>query len=160
MTLREKIEEVLPEAIDAREEGGVKACPGDYEFLNDYASCFDSSSQLCGSTNCTECWNRLFIPADEATETEEVPAHPENTVDHPSHYNRFKHECIEEMIALFGIEAVKAFCKCNVYKYRYRAGAKGTSKDEEKDLQKSEWYMDKLMELESLTNNHVSTVLL
>lgn len=38
-----------------------------------------------------------------------------NNVDHPEHYQG-KHECIDEMIALFGVEAVKGFCKCNVYK--------------------------------------------
>ena len=66
-----------------------------------------------------------------------------NNVNHPSHYQG-KHECIDEMIALFGVEAVKAFCKCNVYKYRYRAAAKNG----QEDLDKANWYMDKLMELE------------
>lgn len=66
-----------------------------------------------------------------------------DNVNHPSHYNTAKHECIDEMIALFGVEAVKAFCRCNVYKYRYRANAKGG----EEDLKKADWYMDKLMEL-------------
>ena len=68
----------------------------------------------------------------------------ENTVNHPKHYNTHKHECIDEMIALFGVEAVKGFCKCNVHKYRYRAEAKCGSED----LDKANWYMDKLMELE------------
>lgn len=65
------------------------------------------------------------------------------TVNHPAHYQG-KHECIDEMIALFGIDAVKAFCKCNVHKYRYRAKKKGGSED----IAKADWYMDKLMELE------------
>jgi hypothetical protein len=65
------------------------------------------------------------------------------TVNHPKHYQG-KHECIDEMIALFGVEAVKAFCRCNVYKYRYRADKKNGAED----LAKAEWYKDKLMELE------------
>lgn len=64
-------------------------------------------------------------------------------VNHPAHYQG-KHECIDEMIALFGVEAVKGFCKCNVHKYRYRAEAKGG----QEDLEKANWYMDKLIELE------------
>lgn len=64
-------------------------------------------------------------------------------VDHPAHYQG-KHECIDEMISLFGVDAVIGFCKCNVYKYRYRAD----KKNGEEDIKKAEWYMDKLMELE------------
>ena len=66
-----------------------------------------------------------------------------DNVNHPAHYQG-KHECIDEMIALFGVEDVKAFCRCNVYKYRYRASRKGG----QEDLDKADWYMDKLMELE------------
>ena len=66
-----------------------------------------------------------------------------DAVNHPSHYQG-KHECIDEMIALFGVEAVKAFCKCNVYKYRFRAA----NKNGQEDLDKADWYMDKLIELE------------
>ena len=65
-------------------------------------------------------------------------------VNHPAHYNQGKYECIDEMIALFGEEAVKDFCRCNVYKYKYRADMKNG----EQDQRKAEWYMDKLMELE------------
>jgi hypothetical protein len=50
---------------------------------------------------------------------------------------------IDEMIAMFGVEAVKHFCMCNVYKYRFRASAKNG----QEDLDKADWYMDKLMEL-------------
>lgn len=69
------------------------------------------------------------------------------TVNHPAHYQG-KHECIDEMISLFGVEAVKGFCKCNVYKYRYRADRKNGAED----IQKADWYMDKLMELEGASN--------
>lgn len=74
----------------------------------------------------------------------------ENTemIDHPSHYNTGKYECIDEMIALFGVEAVKDFCRCNAFKYRYRAGNK-KGESAEKDMAKCEWYVSKLMELEN-----------
>lgn len=69
-----------------------------------------------------------------------------STVNHPIHYNREDGmECITEMIAVFGVEAVKNFCLCNVWKYRYRASAK----NHEEDLRKSDWYMRKYIELET-----------
>lgn len=71
-----------------------------------------------------------------------------DAVNHPSHYQG-KHECIDEMVALFGVEAVKSFCRCNVYKYRFRAAAKNG----QEDLDKAEWYMDKLIELEGVGGN-------
>lgn len=76
-----------------------------------------------------------------------------NAVNHPIHYQG-KHECIDEMIALFGKTAVMNFCACNVYKYRYRAAAKNG----QEDLDKANWYMDKLMELQS-AGNLVQTML-
>lgn len=48
-----------------------------------------------------------------------------------------------EMIALFGVDAVRHFCMCNVYKYRFRASRKNGTED----IEKAEWYMGKLMEL-------------
>lgn len=77
----------------------------------------------------------------------EVKEQPDN-VNHPKHYQG-KHECIDEMIAMFGVEAVKGFCKCNVYKYRYRAD----KKNGDEDLKKGEWYMDYLMKLEERGND-------
>ena len=68
----------------------------------------------------------------------------EEKVDHPDHYNReYAIECIEEMFLVFGKEAVKDFCLCNIWKYRYRA----TDKNGEIDLEKSDWYMKKYKEL-------------
>ena len=93
----------------------------------------------CGcSTGYKDCWEAI---AEYMTNKE--PGEPKTeAVNHPAHYQG-KHECIDEMIALFGVEAVKAFCKCNVYKYRFRAA----NKNGQEDLDKADWYMDKLMEL-------------
>jgi hypothetical protein len=70
-----------------------------------------------------------------------------NAVQHPAHYQG-KYECIEEMRALFGDNAVKHFCMCNAYKYRFRAGKK-QGEEYEKDIAKAEWYMGYLMEMEN-----------
>lgn len=58
----------------------------------------------------------------------------------PTHYATHAYEAIDEMIAAFGVEAVMGFCKCNAWKYRYRAGSKN-SENAKKDLQKSDEYM-------------------
>ena len=66
-------------------------------------------------------------------------------VNHPPHYQG-KHECIDLMRALYGTESVIGFCKCNSFKYRYRAGKKEGA-DAEEDRRKAEWYEDYLIEL-------------
>lgn len=73
-----------------------------------------------------------------------------DNVSHPAHYQG-KHECIELMRAMFGDDAVIGFCKCNSFKYRFRAGKKdGASRDE--DIAKAEWYENYMMDfLESIT---------
>ena len=86
----------------------------------------------------TESYDGYGKPIMEETEQQEHDA-----VNHPQHYQG-KYECIDEMIALFGVEAVKAFCRCNVYKYRFRADRKNGRQD----IEKAEWYMGRLMELE------------
>lgn len=65
-------------------------------------------------------------------------------VNRPPHYNREGGmESIDEMVLVFGKEAVKNFCLCNVWKYRYRAA----DKNGQEDLKKSDWYMKKYKEL-------------
>lgn len=67
-----------------------------------------------------------------------------DTVNHPKHYNiEGRKECIEEMIDIFGVEAVKNFCTLNAYKYRYRHAMKNG----QEDLEKAEWYDNKHKEL-------------
>lgn len=65
-----------------------------------------------------------------------------DNVNHPNHYQG-KNECIDVMIAMFGKEAVKHFCMCNAYKYRFRSNMKNG----EEDIKKAEWYEDKIIEL-------------
>lgn len=65
-----------------------------------------------------------------------------DNVNHPAHYQG-KNECIDVMVAMFGKEAVKHFCMCNAYKYRFRADKKNGAED----IEKAEWYESKLIEL-------------
>lgn len=73
---------------------------------------------------------------------ENKPAH--DNVEHPAHYERKGAiECIDEMLMVFGKTAVMDFCKCNAWKYRYRAADKNGAED----IAKSDWYMRKYKEL-------------
>lgn len=66
-------------------------------------------------------------------------------VNHPDYYQG-KYECIELMRAVFGDSAVADFCRCNAFKYRFRAGKKdGVSAAE--DLAKADFYDDYLMHI-------------
>ncbi len=75
----------------------------------------------------------------------------EKNVNHPDHYNTHPMECIDEMVVVFGFDAVIDFCKCNAWKYRYRAGNKD---DIKQDLAKSDWYLNKAKELQSMKNGN------
>lgn len=65
-------------------------------------------------------------------------------VNHPSHYNNGKIECIDAMLDVFGKDKVLAFCELNAFKYQWRANQKGT---DIQDKQKSIWYLNKYLEL-------------
>lgn len=68
----------------------------------------------------------------------------DDAINHPSHYTNRKHECIDEMVTIFGKKAVINFCICNAWKYRYRADSKG---QHDSDMKKADWYISKAMEL-------------
>lgn len=72
-----------------------------------------------------------------------------SSVDHPTHYNQGNMETIDEMLLIFGVEAVMHFCLCNAWKYRARAAYKG---DSITDMNKSDWYLAKYKELEDKYN--------
>lgn len=100
---------------------------------------------------CLECHvTTLSVPPTGYVKVDpnEIVEHTEpvttSTVDHPSHYqSEHGMECIDEMVLVFGKEAVKNFCLCNVWKYRYRAA----DKNGQEDMEKAHWYMAKYKEL-------------
>lgn len=53
-------------------------------------------------------------------------------------------ECLDVMVNIYGKEAVKNFCICNVFKYMWR----WKNKNGEEDLRKAKDYLDKYFELE------------
>ena len=68
-------------------------------------------------------------------------------VNHPSHYNLpNRKECIDEMIDIYGLKDVAKWCEITAYKYKYRAGHKGSVVE---DMSKATWYTIKARELKS-----------
>lgn len=61
-----------------------------------------------------------------------------SVVNNPEHYKVHEMECLLEMEAAFGREAVRNFALCSAWKYRYRAGHKDNVTQ---DLEKSDFYM-------------------
>lgn len=74
----------------------------------------------------------------------EMPEVKKENVDHPSHYNSGKIECIDAMESAFGIEWVQHFCVCNAFKYIWRF----LHKNGAEDVDKACWYLNKYKELE------------
>lgn len=69
-------------------------------------------------------------------------------VNHPKYYQRGDgKECIDLMEEIYGRQAVINFCKCNAFKYKWRAGKKEDNPVEQ-DIAKAKWYEDKARELE------------
>ena len=113
----------------------------------------DKIREYCsGLRSCSECRlvkdanTTCFAHAEDVLRNYDIlfgdSPQPYDNVNHPQHYQG-KNECIDVMVAMFGVDAVIAFCKCNAYKYRFRAQAKNGAED----IAKAEWYESKLIEL-------------
>ena len=78
------------------------------------------------------------------TEPYSCGAPKNDVVNHPQHYTSGKYECLAVMADTFGVEAVKAFCRCNAFKYIWRSELKNGIED----LKKSIFYINFLIGLE------------
>ena len=72
-----------------------------------------------------------------------------DNVNHPSHYETGKYQCIDVMEETQGKEAVKDFCICNAFKYIYRHRKKNGLED----VKKAVWYLNKYIELSEEDEN-------
>lgn len=97
-----------------------------------------------GTEKCKNC----IAPFNHKTGETGRPSHyeekPIDNVNHPSHYETGKFECIDVMLETQGVEAVKNFCICNAFKYLWRHNGKNGVED----IKKARWYIDKYLELE------------
>jgi Protein of unknwon function (DUF3310) len=63
-------------------------------------------------------------------------------VNHPAHYTAGKVECIDAIeSATIGLQGIEAVCTANAIKYLWR----WKFKNGVEDLQKTEWYVSKLI---------------
>ena len=72
------------------------------------------------------------------------PVKKQSVTDQPAHYQG-DYECIDLMREIYGDDAVRSFCICNSYKYRFRAGKKQGNSAQD-DIGKAEWYEAYIME--------------
>lgn len=98
---------------------------------------------------CRECATsddnrKMWEPDAEAKRAMEEETCACEMVDHPSHYNQGKYECIDVMVETFGKDAAKSFCLLNAFKYVWRTGEKNGIED----IKKAVWYLEKYLELE------------
>ena len=64
-------------------------------------------------------------------------------VNHPAHYNSGSVECIDAIQSALTPEEFRGHCRATAIKYLYRAGKKN---DENEDVQKAIWYLNKFLE--------------
>ena len=72
------------------------------------------------------------------------PKNEPDLVNHPSHYETGKFECIDVMEEALGRDVVKGFCIGNAFKYLYRAKRKNGIED----LKKAQWYLNRVISME------------
>lgn len=71
-----------------------------------------------------------------------------DVVNHPSHYETGKFECIDVMEEALGGSIVESFCIANAFKYLYRS----QRKNGDEDIFKAQWYLNKWAELRTTDN--------
>ena len=130
--------------------------PGSYEEVMELSvelltmsnlMAFDiSGSQLLKEASASLSWlASKYLKNDTIEEVDSVDDDQiVDMVNQPRHYKQHAMECIDEMVEVFGVEAVEAYCRCAAWKYRYRAPYKGKFNE---DNEKADWYIKKLKEL-------------
>lgn len=121
------------ELINAMSQQDIDMDDCDYDCEN-----CDRAEKISDDTD-SGCSYDLDENENAAQPEAQSEAQPYEYVDGPAHYNGT--ECIENMRKLYGDEAVRWFCICNAYKYRFRNGSKpGVSAKQ--DAEKAHWYED------------------
>lgn len=96
--------------------------------------------------------NTEFEPKSDVPKQPTVPPMPKvkppineklDDINHPDRYAGGRYECIDVMVDVFGVQAVKDFCKLNAFKYLWREEKKGGIEDAKKAI----WYLEKFIEL-------------
>ncbi len=91
----------------------------------------------------------IFTEAEKEKVLELCGGIETDNVNHPSHYETGKYQCIDVMEETQGKEALKDFCICNAFKYIYRHRHKNGLED----VKKAVWYLNKYIELSEKDEN-------
>ena len=91
----------------------------------------------------------IFTEAEQEKVLELCSGIENDNVNHPSHYETGKDQCIDVMEETQGKEAVKELCICNAFKYIYRHRHKNGLED----VKKAVWYLNKYIELSEKDEN-------
>ena len=120
-------------------EDNIDECDGDCENC-EFAELDDRDEEDDGDSCACEENEHPDWPHPIENDTKHDTNAPQyEAVNGPDHYNGT--ECIENMRHLYGDDAVRWFCICNAYKYRFRKGHKPGA-DAEQDELKAHWYED------------------
>ena len=106
----------------------------------------DSGEYWC--KECDQYFAEGFLEANDCIRQE----NEDDPVNHPSHYNTDKYECIEVLKEILTPEQYSGFCIGNTVKYIWRCGKKDPAKKLE-DMEKALFYLDKAVESMEYTEN-------
>lgn len=119
----------------------------DEELALNFQCPFEGECKHHEFSTCYDCLIQWLKEEPEGNELQQTKA---DNVNAPAHYTDSKYECIDEMVMLFGVEQVKAFCRCNAWKYRHRANLKNGAED----IAKADKYLEFLNNLNKFGNPH------
>lgn len=148
-----KLKAVLAKAkgkVDDRAKEEAKAVIRDLQVLRDSYS-VGTSGRNAVQQAINFIMKQFDIEMFEVPSKFNVEAVGADMVNEPPHYRQHAMECIDEMVEVFGVDAVIDYCKCNVWKYRYRAPYKD---DADEDNMKSDWYMHAMRDLKEYGRVH------
>lgn len=132
--LKEMDTDALRALADALDIEGFDTMPRLSLIFAIHEQDFDMDDSEC-DYDCENCEYAELNDSDDANESDDSADY--EYVDGPAHYNGT--ECIENMRKLYGDDAVRWFCICNAYKYRFRDGSK-PGVTAEQDEEKARWY--------------------
>lgn len=113
------------------------------DTLLDCHKCPDFVNELCNKKTAENFTDEELDAALEELEKTIQGMNDFDAVSRPAHYTKTSIECIDAMIETQGVEAVKAFCVCNAFKYLWRHN----EKNGDEDIKKASWYLNKAVEL-------------
>ena len=136
--------------VDCRAKEEAKAVIRDLQVLRDSYS-VGTSGRNAAQKAINFIMKQFDIEMFEVPSEFNIEAVSADMVNEPPHYMQHAMQCIDEMVEVFGADAVIDYCRCNVWKYRYRAPFKD---DADEDNMKSDWYMHAMQDLKKYGRVH------